>query len=70
MKKIAVLISGSGSNLESIIKACISNKINGRIECVVSNELSEISIPFGSAQTPMLWDYADEIDTIDFLNKL
>ena len=41
-----------------------------KIQCVVSNEFSEISIPFGSAQTPMLWDYADEIDTIDFLNKL
>tara|TARA_B100001113_G_scaffold302861_1_gene262509 strand:- start:579 stop:1610 length:1032 start_codon:yes stop_codon:yes gene_type:complete len=42
----------------------------GKIQCVVSNEFSEISIPFGSAQAPMLWDYADEIDTIDFLNKL
>ena len=38
MKKIAVLISGNGSNLESIIKACISNKINGQIVCVLSNE--------------------------------
>ena len=41
-----------------------------KIQCVVSNEFSDISIPFGSTQTPMLWDYADEIDTIDFLNKL
>ena len=38
MKNIGVLISGSGSNLEAIIKACISNKINGQIQCVVSNE--------------------------------
>lgn len=41
-----------------------------KIQCVVSNEFSEISIPFGSAQAPILWDYSDQIDTIDFLNKL
>ena len=37
MKKIAVLISGSGSNLESIIKACESKKIFGQVVCVISN---------------------------------
>lgn len=26
-------------------------------------------IPFGAAQSPKLWDYADGIDTINFLNK-
>ena len=37
MKKIAVLISGSGSNLEAIAKACEKNQINGEIKCVISN---------------------------------
>ena len=37
MKKIAVLISGSGSNLEAIANACIKKKINGEISCVISN---------------------------------
>ena len=37
MKKIAVLISGSGSNLQAIINACNSNDINGKIVCVISN---------------------------------
>ena len=37
MKKIAVLISGSGSNLEAIAKACEKNQINGKIKCVISN---------------------------------
>jgi len=37
MKKIAVLISGSGSNLEAIAKACKKNEINGEIKCVISN---------------------------------
>jgi len=37
MKKIAVLISGSGSNLEAIISACNLDNINGEIICVISN---------------------------------
>lgn len=38
MKKIVVLISGSGSNLEAIIEACNSNRINGRVIKVISND--------------------------------
>jgi len=37
MKKIAVLISGSGSNLEAIVDACNRKKIDGEIRCVISN---------------------------------
>ena len=37
MKKIAVMISGSGSNLEAIIKACNTNNIYGDVVCVISN---------------------------------
>ena len=37
MKKIAVLISGSGSNLEAIANACNKKKIDGEISCVISN---------------------------------
>jgi hypothetical protein len=35
------------------------------IQCVVGNHY----IPFGQAQCPHLWDYADGIDTIEFLLK-
>lgn len=38
MKKIVVLISGSGSNLEAIAKACQNNTIPGSIELVISNQ--------------------------------
>tara|TARA_B110000467_G_C18191987_1_gene406630 strand:- start:63 stop:710 length:648 start_codon:yes stop_codon:yes gene_type:complete len=38
MKKIVVLISGSGSNLEAIAKACQNNSIPGSIELVISNQ--------------------------------
>ena len=37
MKKIAVMISGSGSNLEAIIKACHDKNIYGEIVYVISN---------------------------------
>lgn len=41
-----------------------------KIQCVVSNGLTSGSIPFGTTQTPQLWDYADHVDTIDFLLHL
>ncbi len=37
LKNIAVLISGSGSNLQAIMDACESGRINGRISVVISN---------------------------------
>ena len=37
MFKIAVLISGNGSNLEALIDACKKNDINGSIDIIISN---------------------------------
>lgn len=37
-KKIVVLISGSGSNLQAIIDACNAHKINGNVVAVISNK--------------------------------
>jgi Acyl-CoA reductase (LuxC) len=36
------------------------------IQCVVSST----HIPFGQAQTPQLWDYADGVDTLKFITSL
>jgi hypothetical protein len=36
-----------------------------KIQCIIGSEY----IPFGKAQSPDLWDYADGIDTIEFLLK-
>ena len=36
-----------------------------KIQCIVGRH----NIPFGKAQSPHLWDYADGIDTIEFLLK-
>ena len=41
-----------------------------QIQCIVSNNLIENSIAFGQTQKPMLWDYADNVDTIEFLNSI
>lgn len=37
-----------------------------QLQCVVSRK----EIPFGYTQKPRLWDYADGVDTINFLKSL
>ncbi len=39
------------------------------IQCVVSKGLFPNEIDFGKTQTPELWDYADGVDTVEFLLK-
>ncbi len=41
-----------------------------QIQCIVSNNLIENSVLFGQTQKPKLWDYADNIDTLNFLINL
>jgi len=41
------------------------NTLQGKIQCIIGHK----HIPFGKAQAPFLWDYADNIDTIEFLSK-
>lgn len=41
-----------------------------QIQCIVSNGLIENSVAFGQTQKPALWDYADNVDTIQFLTGL
>jgi len=40
-----------------------------QIQCVVSNAIDNAT-PFGQTQKPELWDYADNVDTIEFLVNL
>ncbi|MCM4152283.1 acyl-CoA reductase [Arenibacter sp. N53] len=40
-----------------------------KIQCIVSNGFLADEIPFGQTQKPSLNDYADNIDTVDFLLK-
>ena len=38
-----------------------------QVQCIVSNGVTENSIAFGQTQKPNLWDYADNVDTLEFL---
>lgn len=38
MSRIGVLISGSGSNLQAILDACVTDKISGQVVLVLSNK--------------------------------
>lgn len=42
------------------------------IQCIVAPPSGGwgASVPFGQSQCPALWDYADAVDTMDFLTKL
>lgn len=40
-----------------------------KIQCVVGH-VTPASVAFGQAQSPSLWDYADQIDTLKFLEGL
>jgi hypothetical protein len=42
-----------------------TENLKEKIQCIVGRG----NIPFGKAQSPHLWDYADGIDTIEFLLK-
>ena len=41
-----------------------------QIQCIVSNDLIGNSVSFGQTQKPQLWDYADNVDTVQFLKSL
>jgi hypothetical protein len=41
-----------------------------QIQCIASNDLIVNSVAFGQTQQPKLWDYADNLDTLEFLLKI
>ena len=43
---------------------------NEQIQCIVANQGIEDEIAFGETQKPKLWDYADGVDTLQFLQEL
>ncbi len=38
-----------------------------QIQCIVANGFSDNEVAFGHTQKPHLWDYADSVDSIEFL---
>jgi hypothetical protein len=65
---IGVLFQDSYKNLEELEEILAEEKDN--LQCVVSNNLQPHHIYFGETQHPKLWDYADNIDTVEFLLKV
>lgn len=55
-------------NLENV-KTRLQNDAD-QIQCIVSKDLIPNSVAFGQTQQPKLWDYADNVDTLAFLNSL
>lgn len=45
------------------------NDNDSKLQCIVSKTQLE-GVPFGDAQKPELWDYADNVDTLEFLSTL
>lgn len=43
-------------------------EIKYKLQCIVSN--AEGDVPFGKTQQPELWDYADGVDTLQFLMEI
>ncbi len=42
-----------------------------KLQCIVADEsFMKEATPFGKTQQPELWDYADEVDTMNFLSQL
>jgi len=51
---------------ESLLKEKLLQEKDA-IQCIVSKGFIENEIAFGDTQKPQLWDYADEVDSIEFL---
>ena len=72
MKRIVVLISGSGSNLEAIIESCAEKKINGRVVQVISNNPDAFGLTRASKFNipSRIIDHKKFSSRIDFENSL
>ena len=50
MKNIVILISGRGSNMESIVRACASEGWPARVAAVISNQPDAVGLGFAQAR--------------------
>ncbi len=50
MKRIVILISGRGSNMEAIVRACEAEGWNARVAAVVSNRADAAGLAFAAAR--------------------
>ena len=50
MKNIVILISGRGSNMEAIVRACVAEGWNARIAAVISNRADAAGLAWAAGQ--------------------
>lgn len=51
-------------------EAALNEKLeadSGKIQCIVAKGFTKKEIAFGATQKPELWDYADSVDSVEFL---
>ncbi|SDT27666.1 Acyl-CoA reductase (LuxC) [Mucilaginibacter mallensis] len=68
---LAVLFYGNYTDVQSVQD--LINTESEKIQCVVSAiplQVTNQVVGFGESQQPQLWDYADGIDTMNFLSNL
>ena len=65
---IATLFYEYYTDAEALKKQLITN--TEQIQCVVAKGLLPDEIAFGNTQIPQLWEYADNVDTLNFLSNL
>ena len=66
---VGILYWDHYSSLDNLVKRLVSD--SNLLQCIAADEIPGLkTIPFGKTQFPELWDYADNINTIDFLINL
>lgn len=65
---VGVLYYERYSNTDQLLDAINTNK--EKIQCICVREPRGSEVKFGNAQTPNVWDYADGVDTLQFLTNL
>ncbi len=64
---IASIFYETYSSIETLKEKIAVDK--DKIQCIVAHGFSNNEVPFGTTQKPVLSDFADGIDTVDFLLK-
>jgi len=66
---ISVIYTESYNSMDMVSQRLES--AHDQVQCVIScSKEIENAIPPGTSQYPELWDYADGVDTMDFLVRL
>jgi hypothetical protein len=66
---VSVLFYDYYSSTEKLVEKLVSDNIF--LQCIAGNEIPGLkTVPFGKTQFPELWEYPDNINTIDFLINL